>query len=350
MLLILLAAALLTEPVPADGLRLAPDPSPPTTTAAVVVPAAPPGSPRVPLGTALAGLAAGITALAVGAARRPRPQAQPTGEPLVVFVPGHGSHPAPVVFNHLVRLMGIDRSQARYFDYRWADGGAGHLQASRNATIDETADALAGYLAGLGESGRPVYLVGFSKGGAGIAELVSRWDRGEPAAAGVRGAVLLDPPIAGGLHGLLQSLGTLWGPLPDDGGYQPVHCRLTGCEDYRAHLGEASGIAVLVVRNPASRVANFSDIPPGLRVYDVNDGGPGLSSLLFTRPWALPGRISEAHNAVLHDPAVAACIVAEMRRPGSCTLPPAAQSPARAVAGPNGPVAGGMLNRVPTVV
>ena len=83
---------------------------------------------------------------------------------------------------------------------------------------------------------------------------------------------------------------------------------------------------VVVVRNPVSGVASFGDAPAGLRVYDAADGGPGLIATLLTRPWAVFRRITEAHNAVLHDQAVADCIVAEMRRPGTCSLPRAASA------------------------
>jgi hypothetical protein len=320
-----LAVVLLAEPVPGDGLRLAPDPAPgPAPAFSGAVPAAP-GTPWLPVGAALGGLAAGVAALAAGlwtTRREDWPVADPA-EPLVVFVGGHGSGPAPGIFAHLVTLMGLDPADARYFDYRWADGGADHVRASQGATADETADALAGYLAGLSALGRPLYLVGFSKGGAGIAELVARWDRGQPGAENVQGAALLDPPLAAGIHGFLQSLGTLWGPLADDGGYRPVTCSLWSCTDSRAHLGEASGVQVMVVRNPQSGVANFADLPAGLTVYEASDGGPGFWETLFTRPWALAGRIGEAHTAVLHDPRVAGCIAAQIRGTGSCPLPAA---------------------------
>ena len=64
----------------------------------------------------------------------------------------------------------------------------------------------------------------------------------------------------------------------------------------------------MVVRNPQSGVAGFADIPEGLRVYDADDGGPGVLETLFTRPWAIASRIAAAHNSVLHDPRVADCV------------------------------------------
>jgi len=325
-----LSLALLAQPAPGDALRLAPDPaSGPSPVPAAVTPAAP-AAPWSTLPAALAALGAGIAALAAGTlAQRRQEEAAGTlysGEPLVVFVSGHGSSPAPGVFAHLARMMGLVPGQARFFDYRWAAGGTGHVAASQGADIDDAADALAGYVAGLASLGRPIYLVGHSKGGASIAELVGRWDRGQPGSAAVQGAALLDPPMASGIHGWLQSLGTRWGPLADDGGYDPRSCSFWRCEDDRDHLGRASGVEVVVVRNPRSGVASFGDAPAGLRVYDAADGGPGLLATLLTRPWALFRRIAEAHNAVLHDQAVADCIAAEMRRPGTCSLPRAASA------------------------
>ena len=173
-----LALALLADPVPADGVRLAPDPAPAAAPAAATPPA--PGLPgRLPLPAAAGGAAAGLAALAAARSAGPAVGGGRTREPLVVFVSGHGNGSPAGLFSHLVALMGLDPDQARYYDYRWADGGRDHQQASEYASIDETADALDGYLAGLADQGRPIYLVGFSKGGTGIAELVARWDRQE---------------------------------------------------------------------------------------------------------------------------------------------------------------------------
>ena len=108
----------------------------------------------------------------------------------------------------------------------------------------------------MANSDQPVWLVGFSKGGATVAELIAAWDRGLfGPTANVEGAMLLDPPMARGMHGTLQSAGTVVGPVPDDGGYDPVDCSFLwfGCHDDRAHLGDASGVEVIVVRNPRVR-------------------------------------------------------------------------------------------------
>ncbi|MFH1329561.1 MAG: hypothetical protein ABIJ48_02720 [Actinomycetota bacterium] len=322
-----LAVALLADPVPADGVRLAPDPVPPPAAAAGVLSA--PGAPAgLPFPVAAGGAAAGLAVLAAARWQGRKEDGDDGADPLVVFVSGHGNASAPGLFAHLVALMGLDAGSTRYFDYRWADGGGDHDRASENASIDETADALDGYLAGLADSGRPLYLVGFSKGGTGIAELVARWDRREPGAAhGVVGAALLDPPMASGFHGWLQSVGKAWGPIPDDGGYDPIRCDFRGCTDTRRHLGDASGVEVVVMRNPQAAITNFADVPEGLRVYEASDGGPGFVETLVTHPWDLGSRVTDAHLAVLDDPRVAECITAEVTGSGTCPLPRAGQAP-----------------------
>ena len=114
------------------------------------------------------------------------------------------------------------------------------------------------------------------------------------------------------------------GPIPDDGGYDPVDCRLfRGCVDHRDHLGERSGVEVVVLRNPKAGITSFDDRPAGLRVYDVADEGRGPLASVLHNPFSYPGRVAEAHDAVLHDRRVADCIRAEMRRPGSCRIPAA---------------------------
>jgi hypothetical protein len=321
-----LVIALFADPVPADGVRLAPDPAPAASAAVATVPV--PGMPAgLRLPAAAGGAAAGLAALAAARWRGRRPE-EDDAEPLVVFVSGHGNGSPAGLFSGMVALMGLDPGQDRYYDYRWADGGRNHQLASEYASIDETADALDGYLAGLADQGRPIYLVGFSKGGTGIAELVARWDGQDPGAAhGVVGAALLDPPMASGLQGWLQSVGTAWGPIPDDGGYNPVKCDRQGCVDTRVRLGEASGVEVVVMRNPQAAVTNFADVPEGLRVYEASDGGPGFMATLFTHPWDLVSRVTDAHLAVLDDPRVAECIAAEIAGSGACPLPVPGQHP-----------------------
>ena len=242
----------------------------------------------------------------------------------MVFVPGHGNVGSD--FDDLVDLMDLEPGEYRTFDYRWMVETTDQVQASQTASIDSIADALNAYLAGLADGDRRLYLVGFSKGGAGIAELISRWDDGvPPPVGGVIGAALLDPPISGGFQGSIQSLGRFVGPIPDDGGYDPVECDWTGlrCHDNRDHLGEDAGVEVLVLRNPKAGITNFDDRPDGLRVYDVPDVGRGPAAAFFHNPFTYGARIAEAHDAVLSDQRVADCIRAEMAEIGSCDIPAA---------------------------
>jgi len=220
-----------------------------------------------------------------------------------------------------------------YFDYRWAVGTPDHAGATYHATVGETAAALTGYVNGLASSGRPVFLVGFSKGGVTVAEAVAEWDRTGFRAPGVSGAVILDAPMAGGPRGWLQSLGSRLGIVPNDGGYDPVDCVVgpLWCRDSRDGLGERSRVPVAVVRNPKAWITNFDDIPDGLRVYDAPDRGSGFLGTMLQRPWSLPSRVFAAHEAVLHDQDVADCIVAEMRTPGTCGLSRAGRPPGPAV-------------------
>ena len=322
---------------PGDGLSLAPD-APPVPPPSVETPMAPsaPGFPLLPLSVAALG---GLGVLG-SALRRAGDDEEDPGDlerdleagdgddPLVVFISGYGSSSGEVTFGNLADLMDLDPADTRYFDYGLTGTYDGHRGASRGASVDEVADALNGYLSGLSDGERELYLVGFSKGSVGIAELVARWDRGGAGPAdAVTGAALLDPPMAAGIQGFVQSLGAKWALLPDDGGYDPVSCSWFSCRDERDHLGEASGVEVMVVRNPKAGITNFSDLPDGLRVYEAADRGPGFLETLLTNPIGLVGRVTEAHDAVLTDPRVADCITAEMAAPGTCGLPRAGVVP-----------------------
>jgi len=313
----------------ADGTHLAPgpaEPEPPATAPAPVDPA--PNPFEVPL-MSLAAIAAAAAVLAGGLLRMAGDDEPAPGDalgladdPLVVFVPGHGN-PGPETFIDLADLMDLEPDDYRVFDYRWVVETTDHVHASQAASIDGAADALNAYLAGLADGERELYLVGFSKGGASIAELVSRWDDGTPTPVeGVVGATLLEPPISGGFQGVIQSLGRFVGPIPDDGGYTPRDCDWSGlrCTDNRDHLGEESGGEVLVLRNPMAGITNFDDRPEGLRVYDVPDEGRGPLASLLHNPFSYSARVAEAHDAVLHDQRVADCIRAEMADLGSCDL------------------------------
>ncbi len=249
--------------------------------------------------------------------------------PVVVFVPGHGQSHGSSAFADLIEYMDLDDDSVRHFDYRWVEGGTSASAASEAVLLDDAASALNAYLAGVAGDGREIYLVGFSKGGATVAELVADWDDGRWGPSGsVVGAALLDPPMARGKLGWLQSIGRFWGPFPDDGGYNPVGCTFLGhnCSDRRAGLGLNAGVEVVVIRNPKAGLTSFADHPAGLRVYDAADDGPTIWEQLATNPFALPGRISEAHEAVLHDRNVADCIVAELTS-GTCDLPERGSAP-----------------------
>jgi hypothetical protein len=304
----------------APGDESEPSPPPPPEVPAPEPPEEP--DPGWPLAAVLLGLAAAAAALA---AQRPGSALglRPPENTLVVFLPGHGQGPGEEVYAEFVEEMGLDPEDARYFDYRWVTGDTDAKRAAALAPTDRSASSLNAYLAGVSDGERPVWLVGFSKGSAVIAELVAAWDRGAPRPnPGVTGAMLLDPPMARGIHGKLQSIGQVAGLIPDDGGYDPVDCSLIWfwCRDARDRLGEASGVEVIVVRNPRAGLTSFGDHPEGLRVVDAPDNGPGPWGQLLRNPLRLFGRLSEAHEAVLSDPAVARCLVAEMWWPGSCEL------------------------------
>jgi hypothetical protein len=250
----------------------------------------------------------------------------PPEDVLFVFVVGHGNELS--AFGDMKARLGLSPSQYRDFDYRWIIQDTDHPTATQHATNDQLADGLQAFVSGLTHDGRPMYLVGFSKGGAGLAKLIARWDRvPEQAPESVIGAALLDPPISDGALGSLQSLGLLIGPIPDDGFYDPEYCDDDGCSDERERLGQASGVEVIVVRNPDSSVTNFDDNPADLRVYDLewDGGGPDTGSLPLN-PLGFMRRSGEAHSAVLASAAVAACISQETHRIKSCQwageLPP----------------------------
>ncbi len=322
--LVLAAAATTTTlPPPGHGLGLAPEPTPPP----VLVPTAPsPGlsvDPPAGLGIALAGIVAAVADRARWRRRELASLPKPPPEVLVVFVPGYGAA-ASGTFEELIAGMGLSSDQVVRFDYRWVESKDSHVIATEKADIDELADGLNGFLAGVALSGRPVYLVGHSKGAVAIAEVIGRWDRRpDQAVTAVFGAALLDPPMApGALGGALQSVGRYLPFLPNDGGYRPERCNWRRCRDTRSHLGEAAGLEVAVFRNPDAAVANFPDAPPGLRIYEVDDGEPEPSVLDV-------GGIARAHRFVLHSTAVAACILDELWAAGSCRWDRHQRLPAR---------------------
>ena len=273
--------------------------------------------PLVPSGGA--GISGAVIASAVLARRRRTGSPSSSPDPLFVYVPGHGGDPQG--FDDLAGRIGVDPHDVRVFDYRWAWPSDDPIEASQRASADDAADALGAYLAALGADGRPIYLVGHSKGGAVITEVVARWDEHPMVGVdAVVGAAILDPPISSGPLGLLQSLGWIHGNTADDGLFNPIRCGWTGCRDIRDGLGEQSGVEVVIVRNPDAEFTNFRDRPDGVRVYDLDDGGGGMLSR-FPNIFGMWNRMGEAHSSVMHSDTVAACIAAEAQRAGSCVWP-----------------------------
>ena len=295
---------------PGDALGLAPRAPESSRSGPVRIPLAPVSG---------AGIGGAVIASAVLARRRHTGAAPYREDPLYVYVPGHGGgfHG----FDDLASRIGVDGDDVRVFDYRWAWPSDDPLEAARRATTDDAADALGAYLAALGDDGRPIYLVGHSKGGAVITEVVGRWDQ-HPAVGvdAVVGAAILDPPISSGPLGLLQSVGWFHGSTADDGLFNPIRCGWSGCRDIRDGLGEKSGVEVVIVRNPDAGFTNFRDRPDGVRVYDLDDGNGSMLSR-FPNIFGMWSRMGDAHNSVLHSDTVAACIAAESRKIGSCTWP-----------------------------
>lgn len=281
----------------------------------------PPRSPmRIPLAPASgAGLGGAVIASAVLARRRRLGIAQTSQDPLFVYVPGHGGGFRG--FDDLAKRIGVHGDDVRVFDYRWAWPSKDPIEAAQRATADDAADALGAYLAALGADGRPIYLVGHSKGGAVITEVVGRWDQHpEVAVESVVGAAILDPPISSGPLGLLQSLGWFHGSTADDGLFEPIRCGWTGCRDIRDNLGRDAGVEVVIIRNPDASFTNFHGRPDGVRVYDLDDGGGGMLGR-FPNIFGMWSRMGEAHNSVMHSDTVAACIAAEVKQVGSCRWP-----------------------------
>ncbi|MCL1693776.1 MAG: hypothetical protein M3096_08840 [Actinomycetia bacterium] len=301
--------AILESASPGDGLGLAPSPdSGPSRL--------PERSPFVPFGGAGLGGAVMIGSVLI---RRRGGGARDDAGPLFVYVPGHGGDPDG--FDDLAGRIGVDPSDVRVFDYRWAWASSDPVEASRWAPTGDAADALGAYLAALGSDGRPIYLVGHSKGGAVITEVVGRWDaHPEIGVDAVVGAAILDPPIASGPLGLLQSIGWLHGNTADDGLFNPVRCGWNGCVDIRDGLGERSGVEVVIVRNPDAGFTNFWGRPDDVRVYDLDDGDGSLFER-FPDVLGMWQRMGEAHNSVLHSDTVADCIASEARASGSCDWP-----------------------------
>ncbi len=324
-------------PAPGDGLGLAPQDRPAADLRPVPLPGwesptVPPpggdGGPARPI-TALVGLVAGGLAVLSARTRRGEGGSGPPGNVDVVFVPGYGS-PATGTFDELIERIGLQPHQVHEFDYRTVAPFTDHAAASRAARVGPTADGIAELVAGLEQEDRWIYLVGFSKGGAAVAHLIAEWDD-DPADRPRRvvGAALLDPAIASGVHGALQSAGTGLSAVPDDGGYDPIERGYLTWRDTRVGLGAASGVVTMVIRNPDSWPAGFHDSPAGLRIYDLEDGGDAGVSELGSGLDAASERIGEAHSSVRRAQETADCIRAELWQANACEWPEPAGPPAR---------------------
>lgn len=311
-LVIALAAPLLTEVedlAPGDALGLSVQG---VASSPVTLPRAPSRSvpPAVPLGSA-GGLT--VAALALATARRRRESG-----PMYVLVHGHGGSEAD--FDDLMAAMGIPRWRTVAFDYRTVHPASSSTAASRTAPTDEAAAELDELIRRLARDHGSVYSIHHSKGGAVGVEMIAAIDAGHrPTIDGYRGAALLDPAIGSGDLGRLQRFGGWFGPIPDNGGFNPRRCDATGCRDIRENLGTAAGIEVIAIRNPDAMITNFLDDPPGLRTYDLVDDGKPIAVAQWWNPPGILRRVFEAHGSVLTHWAVAECISAEVATPASCS-------------------------------
>ncbi|MCZ7533377.1 MAG: alpha/beta hydrolase [Acidimicrobiia bacterium] len=299
--------------VPGDGIGLAPNPIIRSSSASTT-PGPRPSRPLFPTSIPFAaGTAAALGASVVFKRRR-------NDDPLVVVV--HGDGGSPESFRSLTDAMGIPTWRVVAFDYSTVDGGASSTASSHRVSTADAADRLDAMLRELSMDNANIYTVHHSRGGAVGAELIADLDEGSrPPIDGYRGAALLDPAIAAGPHGWLQSLGGSWpfGMVPDDGGFDPIRCTEDGCRDIRAHLGESAGVEVVAIRNTDAVLPNFWGRPEGLRVFDVRDLLPSAALLVNINPVLALLRMSQAHNSVLKSGAVAQCVRAEIDEPGSCT-------------------------------
>ena len=297
--------------VPGDGVAL--DAVPPAA-----VPLSLPESPgrgsrsTVPLGL---GAVASITLVGAGVVSERRRRR--SMEPLLVLVHGNGGSAAS--FDPLLDQLSVESFNVVAFDWRTIAHAATSTEASKVASTEAAAFELDKLLRELSRDHANIYTIHHSKGGAvGVAMIAALDDGTRQEIDGYRGAALLDPAIAAGRLGALQRLGTFSTHLPDNGGFDPVSCSSDGCRDIRDHLGEASGVEVIAIRNPDAVVSSFRDRPDGLRVFDlVDDGKP--SALWFSGfPLLFALRVSEAHGSVLKHWSVADCISAEVGTAGSC--------------------------------
>jgi pimeloyl-ACP methyl ester carboxylesterase len=297
--------------VPGDGVALDPVP-------AAVVPMGLPSSPErrprssVPLGAGALGAIGAIGAGVVAQRRRRRSM-----DPVLVLVHGNGG--SAEGFDPLLEQLSIDTYSVVAFDWRTVTAAATSSEASKIASTEAAAVELDELLRELSVDHGNIYTIHHSKGGAVGVSMISALDDGtRPAIDGYVGAALLDPAIAGGWLGNVQRFGGMSTRIPDNGGFDPISCTSEGCHDRREHLGVASGVEVIAIRNPDAVITNFRDRPEGLRVLDLVDDGRPSALWFWASPFVFNARVSEAHGSVLTHWAVADCLSAEITAGGGC--------------------------------
>jgi len=238
-------------------------------------------------------------------------------DPLFVVVHGNGGSAED--FDPLLDQLSVETFSVVAFDWRMVNPAATSTEASLVASTDAAALELDELVRELAKDHGNIYTIHHSKGGAaGVAMIAAIDDGTRPIIDGYVGAALLDPAIADGRLGVAQRFGDFNTHIPDNGGFDPVVCTSDGCHDRREHLGDASGIDVIAIRNPDAVITNFWGEPDGLRVFDLVDDGKPSALWFWNAPLLFKARVSEAHGSVLNHWAVADCISAEVATGGGC--------------------------------
>ena len=297
--------------VPGDGLGLDPVP---TAVVPIELPQEPDNKQRSTYPLGIGGMAAvGVLGAGVVVERRRRRSMDP------LFVLVHGNGGSAESFDPLLEQLTVDTFSVVAFDWRTAGTGVTSTEASRTASTEVAAVKLDELLRTLSRDHGNIYTLHHSKGGAAGVAMISALDDGtRPPIDGYVGAALLDPAIAVGPLGAAQRLGSLSTFIPDNGGFDAVACSVDGCRDRREHLGVASGVDVIAIRNPDAVFTSFRDRPDGLRVFDLVDDGRPSALWFWNYPPLFGRRVSEAHGSVLEHWTVADCISAEVANPGGC--------------------------------
>ncbi len=249
---------------------------------------------------------------------------------LVVTIGGFASSPGNT-FDVLLSSMGIPEEQVANFDWNWDGRFASSEEASRRASIDHGLLTLGAWLSTLPEDVE-ISFIGHSKGAVLIAEFLAAQDRVCGYDDRVRTAMLLDPPLAGGVLGQAQSVGEgVFGLVPNDGGFRRTWNDGT---DKLNDLGRSGDVVVRIIRNPDAMITNVGPAP-GAVMYDLVDDGAGSpldAAISAEVPWyiqMMPSldlasrvsvaarRIGEAHSSIVDDPQVALVTRQEIIAPGS---------------------------------